>query len=228
MTHNLAALVLSASLFSGQAAAEEIKAQLAEKLNKAAETHFRSGLDFYRAGEMRPARVEFQAAYELSKLPDLLHNLSMVAQLEGNITDAIALEERYIAEAGANLSEGEADQARGRVVRLRALLAQPTVTANPAPTPPQPTSPTNVHRDWRRPLGIGLTAGGGAALLASLGVGIGTSLTVARLNSGELTYTEAQDAAMRATSLRTTAIVLGITGGVLVAAGLPILLVRRR
>jgi Flp pilus assembly protein TadD len=70
-------------------------------LSKIAEQHFKNGVEFYRAGEFAGARVEFQTAYDLSKLPTLLHNLSMAAQLEGKFDDAIAFEERFLKAAAS-------------------------------------------------------------------------------------------------------------------------------
>lgn len=84
---------------SAPASADQIKpAQPSQHLSKVAEQHFRTGLDFYRAGYYASARIEFQAAYDLSHLPDLLHNLSRAAQLEGKLAEAIAFEARYITE----------------------------------------------------------------------------------------------------------------------------------
>ncbi len=60
-----------------------------EKEQDAALQHFRLGVEFYSAGNYGAARVEFEAALGLSKLPDLLHNLSLTAEKQGLIGEAI-------------------------------------------------------------------------------------------------------------------------------------------
>ncbi len=42
---------------------------------QAAQRHFESGVNFYKTGDYEAARIEFEAGYRLSKLPDFLVNL---------------------------------------------------------------------------------------------------------------------------------------------------------
>ena len=90
----------------------------------AAAQHFQLGVEFYRAGDYAAARVEFDAAYGLSGLPDLLHNLSLTAEKQGQIAAAIDYEGRFLAAKRGELTTAETDEARGRLLRLREAHAQ--------------------------------------------------------------------------------------------------------
>ena len=72
------------------AAAQTLK-EAPAVLNKqdAAAQHFQLGVEFYRAGDYAAARVEFEAALGLSQLPDLLQNLSLTAEKQGQLREAI-------------------------------------------------------------------------------------------------------------------------------------------
>lgn len=198
-------------------------------LTKIAERHWQHGLELYRAGELAGARVEFQTGYELTKLPTFLHNLSMTAQLEGNYPEAIALEERFLREAEAELSEKEADEARGRIVRLREQLPS-TPAKNPGveQRSPAPTrAPIGLETSYRRidskrvPVGavVLLSLGGGLAV-AGIGCGAAALATERRIESGEPLYErELGEALDRGRSLSTAGIGLGVVGGAALAAG---------
>ena len=158
----------------------------------AAIQHFRLGVEFYRLGNYEAARVEFEAAYGLSKMSDLLHNLSLTAEKQGQIGEAIDFEERFLAGKRGELTADETDQARGRLLRLRDIQSgkapHPVVGASVAPaTAPtaQPAPPVRAG-GWRPPgAAIGLMVGGGAALVAGIACGSVALSTGARLASGQ-------------------------------------------
>lgn len=221
------------------ASADQVKLAVPSPLlTKIAEEHFRHGIELYRAGEYGGARVEFSTAYELSHLPDLLHNLSMVAQLENKLDEAIRLEERYIAESGDKLSEQDADLARGRIVRLRERsAAERTSTTGVTPTLQDPgvaalpavSDAPEIKRPRKVPIpALVLIGGGGVALVGSLGCGV-SAFTLGKTirNDGPYFLTEYQQLADRGHALNTGTIVLGVAGGAAVVAGMGWLFVKR-
>lgn len=109
----------------GPAVAQTLKeAPAALSKQDAAAQHFQLGVEFYRAGDYAAARVEFDAAYGLSGLPDLLHNLSLTAESQRQIAAAIDYEERFLVAKRGELTTAETDEARGRLLRLREAHAQ--------------------------------------------------------------------------------------------------------
>lgn len=212
--------------------ADQVKpAKPAQRLSKIAEEHFQTGLALYRDGDYASARVEFQAAYDLSRLPDLLHNLSRVAQLEGKVAEAIALEERYLTESAEALSELEADQARGRIVRLRAQLASEGTTSPPTPRKSEQPSkslpavdaptPSREATPRRLPLGaVGMIAIGGGLVIGGIGCGASALSTQSWLESGTPIPAKDVDAAIdRGAALERAGISLGVIGGAVLVGG---------
>ena len=101
-----------------------------------AETHFEAGQQAYRDQRWDVARIEFQAAYQLSHEPDLLYNLSVIEEKDGNTSEAVSYARRYLAEKGAAISTKDADEVRGRIARLDSLLKPPPAAAiAPGPVP---------------------------------------------------------------------------------------------
>jgi hypothetical protein len=90
-----------------------------------AESHFEAGQQAYRDGRWDVARIEFQAAYQLSHEPDLLYNLSVIEEKDGNTSEAVTYARRYLAEKGAAISTKDADEVRGRIARLESMLKPP-------------------------------------------------------------------------------------------------------
>lgn len=203
-------------------------AQPAGTLGKVAEQHFQTGLAFYRAGDYASARIEFQAAYDLSRLPDLLHNLSRTAQLQGKLADSIAFEERYLSESGDALSEHDADAARGRIARLRdELLRQSRAPVAPPREPeavPKRPMPTPARTDADRahpPVGAwALVAGGGALTIAGIGCGGAALALQARLESGApISAADASAGLERGVALDRAGIALSVIGGAALVGG---------
>lgn len=63
-----------------------------------ARSHFEAARSHFERGAYEEAQREFQAAYELSRHPELLYNLYLVAERLGDLDTAIAHLERYLAE----------------------------------------------------------------------------------------------------------------------------------
>ena len=227
---------IGVAVAAGPAVAQTLKeAPAALSKQDAAAQHFQLGVEFYRAGDYAAARVEFDAAYGLSGLPDLLHNLSLTAEKQGQIAAAIDYEERFLAAKRGELTTAETDEARGRLLRLREAQAQgsPPAVLAPAAAPNATTAPTMTAprataaggapggRGWRPPAGaLALLVGVGASLVAGLACGGAALATGAELGSGQaFTLREIDAMTRRGEALNTSAIALDIAGGVALTAG---------
>lgn len=177
---------------------------------KAAASHQEAGESFFRAGRFDLARVEFNAAYELSKHPDLLFNLGMTYEREGDKKLALAYFERY-------LSQNPGDAATAAKVELLRASQAETVTAAQAP----PKSEARFKP--RRLLGVSLAAIGGATLIAAIVLGVMTLNDQGTLVGGSLTYSQAVSVADAATQKRSAAIALGVLGGLTIGVSLPLI-----
>ena len=203
------------------------EAPTAASKQDAAAQHFQLGVEFYRAGDYAAARVEFEAAFGLSQLPDLLHNLSLTTEKQGQVREAIEYEERFLAAKGGELTTAEIDEARGRLFRLREQQnhgpqTAPTVPAVPAVASPGPASGVEpTAGGWRPPAGaLTLLVGGGAVLVAGLACGGAALATGSQLSSGQaFTVREIEALTARGNTLNASAIALDIAGGVALSAG---------
>lgn len=111
---SLACAALCPSLFIGNAPAaasepSQDPSSAAPQKSAVAQCHFDDAVTFYKSGNYDAAKVEFSAAYDLSHLPDLLLNLSMVAKQQGRYHETVTLEERCLTD--------------GRVARLPKRMA---------------------------------------------------------------------------------------------------------
>lgn len=82
-----------------------------------ARSHFRRGVNLYRAGAYDAALAEFTRAYESAPNHRVLYNLAQVQAQRHDYVDAIAYFRRY-------LDEGAADVPAERVEQVRAELAE--------------------------------------------------------------------------------------------------------
>ena len=194
--------------------------------NQAAQRHFESGVNFYKTGDYEAARIEFEAGYRLSKLPDFLVNLCQVADKQNRVQDAINYCEQYLrAEPNAAASA----EVRTRLDNLHQRLADPAAARQPAPAVAQPTAPqvasqpsTEVTKQAaRRPVPKGALAllVGGAVLL---GVGAGTGgaalATSRELEAGPV-FADSDVLKRRGEALNAVAITFYVVGGVAAVAG---------
>jgi len=202
-----------------------------------ARTHFEAGVNFYRTERWRLARFEFEAAYELSKSPDLLHNLSMVAEKQGNAAEALVYEERYLVEGKLNAEERT--QAERRIFYLRELgrptppnLTVPTLdSATPPPAAAQPavTAPSLARETPAGPVTVRTKRSSGPWILLGSGVavaavGVGFGLVTAGIKStieagGQYSQAEFDTLFARGQLYNGLGIGFGVTGGALVIAG---------
>jgi tetratricopeptide (TPR) repeat protein len=111
-----------------------------EKAWREAKEHFKRGKRLHDSGKYDEAIVEYEAAYQLAPIPDLLFNLGQVYRLKGENAKAVDAYERYLQAA----PEGPgASDAREFLAELRARNApdpqpveQPAVDDRPPPIRP--------------------------------------------------------------------------------------------
>ncbi len=213
-------------------------------MREAAQTHYRSGSQFFESKQFDAALVEFEAAYRLSAEPDLLHNLSWTHEKAGHIKEALEYAARY---ASAVAGTDDEERARKRVEFLKqryagsapATATEPTAPSSnsavtspaPAPAPtPQPSEPPTAASatvepqkgEARRavpPLALGLVVGGGAVTAAGIGLLAGAWATGQQVENADLAYADATALLDRGRALNTTGIALTIVGGAAVVGG---------
>jgi tetratricopeptide (TPR) repeat protein len=88
------ASLLALSLAAAPAAATPKKPTAAEM--KRAREHFNKGHAFHQAGNYDEAAREYEAAFKLAELPDLLYNLGQVHRLRGDKAAALGYYQRYL------------------------------------------------------------------------------------------------------------------------------------
>lgn len=163
-----------------------------------AQQHYENGATFFTAGNYPSARAEFEAAYQLTHLPDLLFNLAQVAQKQGRTAD----EERYLAEY-LTYNPKDSTEVRKRLDQIRA------------------DRPAEVQR--LHPAAIGLLAGGGVMLIIGIacgGAAIGAANTVAdSMNSGKPFTAELFATQERGKQLNSAAIAFDVLGAAALAGG---------
>jgi len=152
-----------------------------------ARAHFRTGQAHFQAGRYDEAIVEYQAAYELARRPELLFNIGSAYRKKAEVTHAAADKraavDYYRRYLGADPAAKAATDATAYINSLERELeeeAPPPVPApapvpvpEPAPAPPvtppapAPPSETDAGRGYRI---AGLVAGGVGVALAATGV----------------------------------------------------------
>jgi tetratricopeptide (TPR) repeat protein len=163
-----------------------------------AQQHYENGAQFFTAGNYPSARAEFEAAYQLTHLPDLLFNLAQVAQKQGRTAD----EERYLTEYLGYNPKDSAD-VRKRLDQIKS------------------ERPAEVQR--LHPAAIGLVAGGAAALIIGIacgGAAISAASSVAdSMNSGKPFTAELFATQERGKQLNSAAIAFDVIGAAALIGG---------
>src|SRR5687767_7592731 len=101
-----------------------------------AKAHFKRGRAHQDAGAYDLAIAQYQAAYALVPLPELLFNIGQCYRLGGSGDQALVYYERYLEEVPTG---GASDDARQHVETLRAAQKDP-----PAAKPPGPAEPSSL------------------------------------------------------------------------------------
>lgn len=181
-------------------------AQEADKpldLDATAAAHFGLAVTAFRASQWEAARAEFQACYDLSRRPDLLHNLSLVAEKQGRTADALQLERDFLAHA--QLTEPERQESTKRISKLEQT---PAPQALPTALPASGAAPSA----FRRRLAIGGFVLAGSCLAAALGTGIAGALAKKDLESRPITLMELAAGQNSAVAYQAATISLAIVG----------------
>jgi len=182
-----------------------------------AESHFEAGQQAYRDQRWDVARIEFQAAYQLSHEPDLLYNLSVIEEKDGNPSEAVSYARRYLAEKGAAISTKDADEVRGRIARLDALVTPPPAAVVAAAQPPQAQPPQTppAKLDTRASVANGVIVAGGLLTLGGIGCLVGAWTTSQAAQDPTINYQEWADLGSRGRALNAAGLGLTIAGGAL-------------
>lgn len=127
--------------------------------------HYDSALTHWESKEWDRARSDFQNAYNITKLPDLLINLALVSKKQGKLNDSIGYLEAYIENCP---NAPDLDKARQKIDELKIAIAieagkNPTRTVK-ASLPPTPAIALMATGAGLLIMGIGL---GSAALVNS-------------------------------------------------------------
>ena len=129
---------------------------------QAAVDHYMLGRRHYLAGRYREALVELKAALELDRnAPDLLYNVARVYENLGELDEAIAYYQRYLALMPLEQME-ERDRTEKTIRRLQGAKREIAATE---PGPVTRSAPAERHAG-RADLAFWLTGGAGLALLA--------------------------------------------------------------
>lgn len=176
-----------------------------------ARRRFDAGVDLYRKGLYRAAHAEFERAYDLSALPELLYNLGNTLQAMGRLAEAADRYERYLKASPGATDRAAVEELIGQLRRELQLRDEETRRASAAAAPRPQSSRSGPPRG-----ALALTIGGGATLLvgAVLGLsayGIGRSLSSAERFDPDLDQTGRR--------LAPIGLGLGIAGGVALGAG---------
>lgn len=180
--------------------------------------HFDEATRLYREGKYNEARIEFEASFALTGEAELLHNLSLTAERQGKLRDAIDFEERFLAGKPAGLTQRDADEAHGRIARLRQNLLNEVVVPQPVSVPDR-VSPSATERRRVPPGAIGLLVLGSAGLVAGIGCGAGAWSTARTIDGMPLTVAEVDALTSRGQALDRAGIALDVVGAVALVAG---------
>jgi tetratricopeptide (TPR) repeat protein len=174
-----------------------------------AKRYYESGVIYYDTKDYAKARTEFQSAYDISKDPEFLINLSAVASKQKLYKDAIGFLEQYIDECP---NAPDTFSARQRVDDLRIAEAieegekPPLVKRRRLPVP-----------------ALALMGGGLGVLIVGIGLGAGALADAGQIQSPtnqNLVFDSGLQAVeTRGKVLEATAITLDVVGGLAIAAG---------
>jgi tetratricopeptide (TPR) repeat protein len=177
-----------------------------------AKRYYESGVIYYDTKDYARAREEFQKAWDISRDPEFLVNLSAVAAKQKQYPDAIKFLEQYIDECP---NAPDTFSARQRVDDLRIAVA--IQDGNKPPPPPQ-------RKRTLPPIpALAMMGGGLGAIIIGAGLGAGALSDSARIestsNQNMVFGPDLQSIASRGKALQGAAITFDVLGGLALAAG---------
>jgi tetratricopeptide (TPR) repeat protein len=230
------ALITAACLAAAAPAAAE---QIPPKARKLAD----HGREMHKRGEYDRAITAFKEAYVIAPSPGLLFNLAQAYRLQGNCDDASLMYRRYLATNPSAQARAVAEQHLATVDRCtqkRALNIplDDSMAYLKVPPPPGPEKViVNDQRDIERPtelkkdIGIGLTIGGGVALVTAAYFGVRSyqaSRDVEAAYERGAKWPEIKSLHERGQNAERAAKIFGIGGGIAVVGGVTLWVLGRR
>lgn len=211
-------LLLFFALLSLPASAQVKPSSFADE---AAEAHYNLGEKAYLAGQFEIARIEFSASYELCKRPELLANLSLVAEKQGNPGEAVGYARRYL--NLAQLTEDERSVVLAHIQRLQAVSTGAEVPA-PIPAISPPVQNNTARPGWTaaRKAGVASIAVGSGLVLAGIGTAVAGTIARQTLEGMPITADELAAGISAAGKYRAATISLAVVGGSITIAGIVI------
>ena len=201
------------------------------------------GREMHAKGEYDRAITAFKEAYVIAPSPGLLFNLAQSYRLQGNCDDASLMYRRYLATGPSPEARAVAEQHLAtvdRCIQKRALNIplDDNMAYLKVPPPPGPEKviaqdkrdiarPTEIKKD----IGIGLTIGGGAALIAAGYFGLrsyNASRDVEAAYERGAKWPEIKSIHDRGESAERAAKIFGIGGGLAVVGGVTLWVLGRR
>ncbi len=133
-----------------------------------AQALYQRGLSRFEAREYPGAVADFQSAYALDPVPDLLFAEAQAERLRGDCTRAVVLYQRFLA---TNPPRLQVDATQIALARCAQQLAErpPVVVVQPPPPPAPPPPSAPPPSWWKDPWALGASALG----VSALGVGVG-------------------------------------------------------
>ena len=203
----------------------------------------RDGEDRYFEGDYEGALQAFEDAHELSPHPTDLFNIGRIHEEMGQLPEALARYEAFVAQPNVPLEERAA--AAERIEVLRKLVHEdeppppPAASVQPVGADPRDDADIESERRGQRRLrvaGITVAALGGAV---ALGGGVGFGIVARRSsdkiddlsegrNPSRLSLSEAEDLEARGRDFETMQIAAMATGAVMVGAGVAMVIVAHR
>jgi len=193
---------------------------------KLAESHYEAGRSAYERGAWDVALIEFEAAFQLSREPDLLYNLSKTAEAAGALSESLRYARQYQAAKGTSISAKDADEVRGRIARLEALITSarsdstsvqqspPVTAALEAPISKERTDKARIS-----PGSVALIVGGSALAVGGVGCLGAAWKTSQEVQAQDLTYQLGAELSARGRTLNAAGLALTISGSAVALAG---------
>jgi tetratricopeptide (TPR) repeat protein len=109
--------------------AQETKSQADNDVD-AARSHFKTGVDYYRDGDLNAALIEFKRAYAAAPNYRLLYNLGQVSHERRDYAEAQGYFQRYLKEGAGEIDEARKEEVETALAKISARIAAVVLTSN--------------------------------------------------------------------------------------------------
>ena len=202
----------------------------ADPLSPEAQNHRDAGVAAYSAKDFETASREFEAAYKVDHVPDLLYAWAQSDRLRGRCDLALPHYKQYLY---SDIPTEYAEKARANIAECERQNPPPPPPRPPPPphrvvSPPLPPSPPPDDQPWyTNKLGDGLAATGAISLLVG-GIYLGKSSDTASHATTAPTLLDHRAALDTATTERRVGVVSIVVGAALVGTAVYVFLDHRR